>query len=163
MIRRTVLSFALAFLSFGVTTVPLPAQDTPAGPQNADAGRPRIGLALSGGSARGFAHVGVIEVLEKAGVPVDVVAGTSMGSVVGGLYASGLDTEELRAVAAEVDWDRMFSDAPDRRTGKYDRGPGRISRDNCRIERRHRTGGDADQDRLDVGNAYRDALCDRCR
>ncbi len=80
-----------------------------------DGERPRIGLALSGGSARGFAHVGVLQVLEEAGVPVDAIAGTSMGSVVGGLYSSGLSTEELRAVAAEVDWDRMFSDAPDRR------------------------------------------------
>jgi NTE family protein len=77
--------------------------------------RPRIGLALSGGSARGFAHVGVLQVLEEAGVPVDAIAGTSMGSVVGGLYASGLSTDELRDVADRVDWDRMFSDAPDRR------------------------------------------------
>lgn len=80
-----------------------------------DTVRPRIGLALSGGSARGFAHVGVLEVFEEAGIPVDAIAGTSMGSVVGGLYASGLSTDELRFVAAEVDWDRMFSDAPDRR------------------------------------------------
>jgi NTE family protein len=77
--------------------------------------RPRIGLALSGGSARGFAHVGVLQVLEEAGVPVYAIAGTSMGSVVGGLYSSGLSTEELRGVASEVDWGRMFSDAPDRR------------------------------------------------
>ena len=77
--------------------------------------RPRIGLALSGGSARGFAHVGVIQVLEEAGIPVDAIAGTSMGSVVGGLYASGLSTDELRYVAAEVDWSRVFSDAPERR------------------------------------------------
>ncbi len=77
--------------------------------------RPRIGLALSGGSARGFAHVGVIEVFEEAGIPVDVIAGTSMGSVIGGLYASGLSTDDLRFVAAEVDWNRVFSDAPDRR------------------------------------------------
>jgi len=77
--------------------------------------RPRIGLALSGGSARGFAHVGVIQILEEAGIPVDAIAGTSMGSVVGGLYASGLSTDELRYVAAEVDWSRVFSDAPERR------------------------------------------------
>ncbi len=77
--------------------------------------RPSIGLALSGGSARGFAHVGVIEVLEEAGIPMDAIAGTSMGSVIGGLYSSGLSTDELRFVAAEVDWNRVFSDAPDRR------------------------------------------------
>jgi len=77
--------------------------------------RPRIGLALSGGSARGFAHVGVLEVLQEAGIPVDAIAGTSMGSVIGGLYASGLSIDELRFVAAEVDWNRVFSDAPERR------------------------------------------------
>jgi NTE family protein len=77
--------------------------------------RPRVGLALSGGSARGFAHVGVLEILEEAGVPIDVMAGTSMGSVIGGLYASGLGTGELRTVAAGVDWDWMFSDTPQRR------------------------------------------------
>ena len=53
--------------------------------------------------------------LEEAGIPIDAIAGTSMGSVVGGLYSSGLSTDELRDVAARVDWDRMFSDAPDRR------------------------------------------------
>ena len=77
--------------------------------------RPVIGLALSGGSARGFAHVGVIQVLEEAGVPVDAVAGTSMGAVVGGLYAAGLGVEDLRSVAADVDWGRLFSDATERR------------------------------------------------
>jgi NTE family protein len=59
--------------------------------------------------------VGVIQVLEEAGIRVDAVAGTSMGSVVGGLYAAGLSTDELRDVAAHVDWDRVFDDAPDRR------------------------------------------------
>ncbi len=99
-----------------LSTKPLGAQEPGArsdGPSDGE--RPRIGLALSGGSARGFAHVGVLQVLEEVGVPVDAIAGTSMGSVVGGLYSSGLSTDELRAVAAEVDWGRMFSDAPDRR------------------------------------------------
>jgi NTE family protein len=99
-----------------LTIAPLKAQQpdsTSVTPRDGE--RPRIGLALSGGSARGFAHVGVLQVLEEAGVPVDAIAGTSMGSVVGGLYSSGLSTDELRDVAAEVDWDRMFSDAPDRR------------------------------------------------
>ena len=99
-----------------LSSTPLGAQQTGTrATDSADAPRPRIGLALSGGSARGFAHVGVLQVLEEAGVPVDAIAGTSMGSVVGGLYSSGLSTDELRAVAAEVDWGRMFSDAPDRR------------------------------------------------
>ena len=99
-----------------LTLSPLQAQQTGATAVTfRDSDRPRIGLALSGGSARGFAHVGVLQVLEEAGVPVDAISGTSMGSVVGGLYSSGLSTDELRDVAAKVDWDRMFSDAPDRR------------------------------------------------
>ncbi|MCK5447156.1 MAG: patatin-like phospholipase family protein, partial [Gemmatimonadetes bacterium] len=74
---------------------PLQAQQTGATAVTfRDSDRPRIGLALSGGSARGFAHVGVLQVLEEAGVPVDAISGTSMGSVVGGLYSSGLSTDE---------------------------------------------------------------------
>jgi NTE family protein len=99
-----------------LATAPLEAQQAVDGAATAqDAERPRIGLALSGGSARGFAHVGVLQVFEEAGIPVDAIAGTSMGSVVGGLYSSGLSIDELRDVAANVDWARMFSDAPDRR------------------------------------------------
>lgn len=107
---------AAAVCTLLLSAKPLDAQEPGArSDDSSDAERPRVGLALSGGSARGFAHVGVLQVLEEAGVPVDAIAGTSMGSVVGGLYSSGLSTDELRAVAAEVDWGRMFSDAPDRR------------------------------------------------
>jgi len=76
----------------------------------ADAPRPRIGLALSGGGARGAAHVGVLKVLEEHRVPVDLVAGTSMGALVGGLYASGLSPAELEAVLQDTDWALMFAD-----------------------------------------------------
>ena len=58
-------------------------------------GRPCVGLVLSGGGARGFAHVGVLEVLESLGVRVDVVAGTSMGAMVGGAYAAGFSVEDI--------------------------------------------------------------------
>ncbi len=75
----------------------------------------RVGLALSGGAARGFAHVGVIEVLEEHGLQVDLVTGTSMGSVVGGLYAMGYTPEMLRDVSLQIDWSRVFSDQPERR------------------------------------------------
>jgi NTE family protein len=75
--------------------------------------RPRIGLALGGGVARGVAHIGVIEWLEEHHVPVDVIAGTSAGGLVGGAYATGMTPEELRALMRSVDWDTMFqSDAP---------------------------------------------------
>jgi NTE family protein len=73
--------------------------------------RPRVGLALSGGAARGFMHVGVIKVLEEVGVPIDCIAGTSMGAVVGGLYASGYTSAEIESLAVHVDWDDLFSDA----------------------------------------------------
>lgn len=77
--------------------------------------RLRIGLVLSGGGARGAAHVGVIKVLEELRVPVDFIAGTSMGSAVGGLYASGLNTKELETLFAKFDWKAAFSDSPPRR------------------------------------------------
>jgi NTE family protein len=63
---------------------------------------PRIGLALSGGGARGLAHVGVLEVLEEAGIPIAAIAGTSMGAYVGSLHAAGFTAEELRGLAREI-------------------------------------------------------------
>ena len=76
--------------------------------------RPRIGLALSGGGARGAAHVGVLRLLEELNVPVDYIAGTSMGSIIGGLYASGLSTDQLEVALQEMDWDGIFEDRPSR-------------------------------------------------
>jgi NTE family protein len=74
---------------------------------------PRIGLALSGGGARGLAHLGVLRALERAGVHVDAIAGTSMGSLVGGLYASGYSAAELERIARDIDWLALFDDAPE--------------------------------------------------
>jgi NTE family protein len=76
--------------------------------------RPRIGLVLSGGGARGAAHIGVLAVLEELRVPVDAIAGTSMGSIVGGLYAAGLSPAEMRDDINEIDWSSIFADAPPR-------------------------------------------------
>lgn len=69
-----------------------------------------IGLALSGGSAKGIAHVGVIRALERLGVRVDVVAGTSMGSVVGGLYAMGLPVDSVESIIRAADWSALVGD-----------------------------------------------------
>ncbi|HET9949659.1 MAG TPA: patatin-like phospholipase family protein, partial [Longimicrobiales bacterium] len=69
-----------------------------------------IGLALSGGGAKGIAHVGVLRALERLGVRVDVVAGTSMGSVVGGMYALGLSVDSIEAVIASADWPALLGD-----------------------------------------------------
>jgi len=76
--------------------------------------RPRIGLVLSGGGARGAAHVGVLRVLEQMHIPIDAIAGTSMGAVVGGLYASGLSGADIEKVFDSVDWSDAFSDRPAR-------------------------------------------------
>lgn len=74
-----------------------------------------IGIALSGGGAKGFAHIGVLKALETAGVSADVVAGTSMGAVIGGLYATGYSSRQLEEIARERDWLEVFSDTPPRR------------------------------------------------
>jgi NTE family protein len=69
--------------------------------------RPRIGLALSGGAARGIAHVGVLRALEEHEIPVDAIAGASAGALVGGAYAAGLTIDELEKLAREFRWRRM--------------------------------------------------------
>ena len=75
---------------------------------------PRIGLALSGGGARGLAHVGVLRALERAGLPIDAISGTSMGSLVGGLYAAGYSASDLEEIARGIDWTALFVDPPAR-------------------------------------------------
>ncbi len=74
--------------------------------------RPRIGLVLSGGGARGIAHIGVLKVLEEMKVPVDIIAGTSMGSIVGGLYAAGFSPAEMEKLVTSVEWNKAFRDKP---------------------------------------------------
>ena len=76
--------------------------------------RPTVGLVLSGGGARGAAHVGVIKVLNELRIPVDFIAGTSMGAIVGGLYASGMTADELEDVIETADWTALLSDRPPR-------------------------------------------------
>jgi NTE family protein len=74
----------------------------------------RIGIALSGGGARGFAHIGVLEELEKAGIEADIVTGTSMGGIIGGLYATGLPLKDIERTALGIEWTDFFSDRPKR-------------------------------------------------
>jgi NTE family protein len=76
--------------------------------------RPRIGLVLGGGGARGAAHIGVLRELERLRIPVDVIAGTSMGAIVGGLYASGMSAAELEELVGSLDWTGALIDKPDR-------------------------------------------------
>jgi len=74
----------------------------------AGGGRPKIGLVLSGGGARGAAHVGVLKVLERERIPIDAIAGTSMGALVGGLFASGLTANEIGALIESAAWRQAF-------------------------------------------------------
>jgi NTE family protein len=73
-----------------------------------------IGLVLGGGGARGAAHIGVIQVLEREHIPVCKITGTSMGSIVGGLYAAGYTADEMQNIVTTLDWKSLFSDDPDR-------------------------------------------------
>ena len=76
--------------------------------------RPRIGLVLGGGGARGLAHIGVLRLLEELQVPIDCIAGTSMGSIIGGLYAAGMTPNEMEQALQQTDWPAVFSDSPPR-------------------------------------------------
>ena len=95
-----------------------PTRAGPSAPPPAPAAvslRPRICLVLSGGGARGMAHIGVLDVLEQLKIPIDCIAGTSMGAVVGGLYASGMSARDIDRTMRSVDWQEAFRDAPPRR------------------------------------------------
>ncbi len=76
--------------------------------------RPKTCLVLGGGGARGAAHIGVLKVLEREHVPIDCIAGTSMGAIVGGLYAAGYGVDDIESVLKSIDWKDMFNDDPPR-------------------------------------------------
>ncbi|HOW63021.1 MAG TPA: patatin-like phospholipase family protein, partial [Candidatus Contendobacter sp.] len=103
------LSWLLLTLCLLVLAGPLAASVADAAP-----GRPRVGLVLGGGGARGIAHVGVLKMLQELRVPVDCVAGTSMGSIIGGLYAAGMTPEEMTETVQRIDWPAAFTDGPPR-------------------------------------------------
>ena len=77
--------------------------------------RLRVGLVLGGGGARGAAHIGVLKELERRRIPVDAIAGTSMGAIVGGLYATGMSADELEYLVGSLDWAGALADKPDRK------------------------------------------------
>ncbi|MBQ5472702.1 MAG: patatin-like phospholipase family protein, partial [Treponema sp.] len=80
----------------------------PSGPKPKD--RPSVALVLAGGGAKGFAHLPVIELIEQVGIPIDMVVGTSIGSIIGGMYAAGYSTTEILKEFNDVDWTPMFRD-----------------------------------------------------
>ena len=115
--RPLTTALAAAVLSLLLCALPCLAQTTPKkeipSPHKVP-DRPKVGLVLSGGGARGVAHIGVLKVLEELRVPVDFIAGTSMGSLVGGFYASGLTPDEMEKRIATIDWPSVFRDDPAR-------------------------------------------------
>jgi NTE family protein len=102
--RRLLLALFAALVAMPVTAQGAP----PSGSPSAEA--PRIGLVLGGGGARGFAHIGVLQVMEENRIPVHLVSGTSMGAVVGSLYAQGKSAAEITAIAEEIPWTTIFND-----------------------------------------------------
>ncbi len=81
--------------------------------------RPKIGLVLGGGGAKGFAHIGTLQLIDSLNIPVDYIVGTSIGGIVGGLYAMGYDGKELERLAFRTDWEEIFSDTPERQRLPY--------------------------------------------
>lgn len=71
--------------------------------------RPKIGLTLSGGGAKGLAHIGILKALDSAGLKVDYITGTSMGAIVGALYAVGYSGKEIEELQKQMNWDALFS------------------------------------------------------
>ncbi len=114
MLRKLILSRIAASLCLVVAFGPAFAAD-PADGAQPPTRRPKIGLVLGGGGAKGISHIGVIKVLEELHIPVDYIAGTSMGSLVGGAYASGMSSDEMTRLVEKLDWDKVFSDLPPRK------------------------------------------------
>ena len=98
------------FLCF--LAAPTFAADAASSDNNEQLQRPRVGLVLGGGGARGAAHIGVLKELERQRIPIDAIAGTSMGAIVGGLYATGMSAAELEVLVGSVDWAGALSDKP---------------------------------------------------
>jgi NTE family protein len=102
------------FLIFGACMSASFASENVGTPESELVTRPTVGLVLGGGGARGAAHVGVIKVLDELQIPIDYIAGTSMGAIVGGLYASGMSADELINVIETADWSALLTDRPPR-------------------------------------------------
>src|SRR6187549_414954 len=105
--------------SLASSAAALPQTESSPAPTPPPSGRRRIGLALGGGGARGMAHIGVIRRLEELHIPIDYVVGTSMGSIIGGLYACGYTPDEMETLIKSIHWETLFQDAPDRKDQSF--------------------------------------------
>src|SRR6516162_1930140 len=79
---------------------------------SSNAQKPRIGLTLSGGGAKGLFHIGILEAIDSAELNIDYITGTSMGSIMGALYAAGYSGKDMEKIAQELDWTSLFSGKP---------------------------------------------------
>jgi NTE family protein len=104
-IRKCILSLLFALTIAAIQSLPAEDRQSP----------PKVGLVLSGGGARGAAHIGVLKVLEREHIPIDCIAGTSFGALAGALYAIGYTAAEIEHILLSQDWDNIFTDAPHRR------------------------------------------------
>jgi len=111
-LRARALFFAFSLIFSIVSTSFVFAQETVSTPEKTPKKRPKIGLVLSGGGARGFAHIGVLKVLEENQIPVDYVAGASMGALVGALYSTGRTPAEMEQLVETLDWDNLLRGKP---------------------------------------------------
>jgi NTE family protein len=116
-IRTLAAALCCGFFLSVALAAPVPPQQpgaTSVAPDASIKPRPKIALVLSGGGARGFAHIGVLRALQELRVPVDFVVGTSMGSVVGGAYAAGSSVDQLELLVRRTDWNAVVADRPPR-------------------------------------------------
>src|ERR1700692_2429105 len=93
----------IAFCFFFFLSAQLMAQTSP------DSLRPKIGLTLSGGGAKGLAHIGILKAIDSAGLKIDYITGTSMGGIIGALYAVGYSADSIEWLAKNIDWDLLLS------------------------------------------------------
>ncbi|MFA4853373.1 MAG: patatin-like phospholipase family protein, partial [Bacteroidales bacterium] len=114
---KKILGFLFISLVFSILTGQMFAQE---GDTIAQGKRPTVGLVLSGGGAKGFAYIGLLKVIQEAGLPIDYIGGTSIGSVIGGLYAIGYHPDSIAKMVRSIDWDALITDKIDRKYIAYE-------------------------------------------
>src|SRR5262249_42599411 len=112
---HTSVTYTLISLTLATSTIRGQSITAASPSEGTTRGHPRIAVVLSGGSANGFAQIGALQVIQDAGIPIDLVTGTSMGAIIGGLYASGYSPTDLARLATTEDWSGFFRRPTERR------------------------------------------------
>ena len=112
----------LSLLLIAILAVPAFAEEIPAENETktAEHTRPRVGVVLSGGGAKGMAHIGALKVLEELDIPVDFIVGTSIGSIMAGFYALGYSADELDSLVRSQNWNEILNDEVMRRRESFE-------------------------------------------